>query len=239
MPCPSSSDVLRSEDETLTGIPSRLPVRFVDLPCVGKILSMVLMLEIGRVDRFPTAAHLASYAGLVPRVHSSGGHTRMGQVCANVNRNLKWAFVEIGNDSQPGAHCRSLHQRRRRCAVPGEGDRRPAFGRSPPVGRGLIAAGLKAAHTNHGERQSVGPDRSPWVNSSLRGLLRLAPRPLLRIARQSGLRSSRLRSSNAASFLERRFSGVCGVTSARCRLFSPVVEFPPPKRVRRPRDSAV
>ena len=33
------------------------------LPCVGKILSMVLMLEIGRVDRFPTAAHLASYAG--------------------------------------------------------------------------------------------------------------------------------------------------------------------------------
>jgi len=67
------------------------------LPCVGKILSMVLMLEIGRVDRFPTAAHLASYAGLVPRVHSSGGHTRMGQVCGNVNRNLKWAFVEIGN----------------------------------------------------------------------------------------------------------------------------------------------
>ena len=36
------------------------------LPCVGKILSMVLMLEIGRVDRFVTAAHLASYAG---RVH--------------------------------------------------------------------------------------------------------------------------------------------------------------------------
>jgi transposase len=67
------------------------------LPCVGKILSMVFMLEIGRVDRFPTAAHLASYAGLVPRVQSSGGHTRMGQVCANVNRNLKWAFVETGN----------------------------------------------------------------------------------------------------------------------------------------------
>jgi len=60
------------------------------LPCVGKVLGMVLMLEIGRVDRFPTAAHLASYAGLVPRVHSSGGHTRMGQVRGDVNRNLKW-----------------------------------------------------------------------------------------------------------------------------------------------------
>jgi transposase len=67
------------------------------LPCVGKILSMVLMLEIGAVDRFPTAEHLASYAGLVPRVYASGGRTRMGQVCGNVNRTLKWAFVEIGN----------------------------------------------------------------------------------------------------------------------------------------------
>jgi transposase len=67
------------------------------LPCVGPILSMTLMLEIGKVERFPTAAHLASYAGLVPRVHASGGHTRMGQVCGNVNRNLKWAFVETGN----------------------------------------------------------------------------------------------------------------------------------------------
>ena len=90
------------------------------LPCVGKILSMVLMLEIGKVDRFPTAAHLANYAGLVPRVHSSGGHTRMGQVCGNVNRNLKWAFVEIGNlvvvnqRRLAGTHVVRLYQRMRR-----------------------------------------------------------------------------------------------------------------------------
>jgi transposase len=90
------------------------------LPCVGPILSMVLMLEIGRVDRFPTAAHLASYAGLVPRVHSSGGHTRMGQVCGNVNRNLKWAFVETGNlivinqRGLAGTHVVRLYQRIKR-----------------------------------------------------------------------------------------------------------------------------
>ena len=90
------------------------------LPCVGPILSMVLMLEIGRVDRFPTAAHLASYAGLVPRVYSSGGHTRMGQVCGNVNRNLKWAFVEIGNlivinqHRLAGTHAVRLYQRIKR-----------------------------------------------------------------------------------------------------------------------------
>lgn len=67
------------------------------LPYVGRILSMVMALEIGDVGRFPGAAHLASYAGLVPRVHSSGGKTRLGQICGNVNRYLKWAFVEAAN----------------------------------------------------------------------------------------------------------------------------------------------
>src|SRR6202795_1110128 len=90
------------------------------LPCVGPILSMVLMLEIGKVERFPSAAHLASYAGLVPRVHSSGGHTRMGQVCGNVNRNLKWAFVEAANliainqRRLAGMHVVRLYQRIKR-----------------------------------------------------------------------------------------------------------------------------
>jgi transposase len=90
------------------------------LPCVGKVLSMVLMLEIGKVDRFPSAAHLASYAGLVPRVQSSGGHTRMGQVCNNVNRNLKWAFVETANLTVvnqvrlAGTHVVKLYQRIKR-----------------------------------------------------------------------------------------------------------------------------
>jgi transposase len=90
------------------------------LPCIGKILSMVLVLEIGKVERFPSAAHLASYAGLVPRVHASGGHSRMGQVCSNVNRNLKWAFVEAGNlvvinqRRLAGTHAVRLYQRIKR-----------------------------------------------------------------------------------------------------------------------------
>jgi len=90
------------------------------LPCVGRILSMVMTLEIGRVERFPSAAHLASYAGLVPRVHSSGGHTRLGQICREVNPYLKWAFVEAGNlvvinqRHMPGQHVVRLYQRVKR-----------------------------------------------------------------------------------------------------------------------------
>jgi transposase len=64
------------------------------LPGVGKILAPVLWLEIGDIERFPRAENLASYAGLVPRVISSGGHIRHGGTCRNINRYLKWAFVE-------------------------------------------------------------------------------------------------------------------------------------------------
>lgn len=90
------------------------------LPYVGPILSMVMALEIGRVERFPSAAHLASYAGLVPRVHSSGGHTRLGQICGDVNHYLKWAFVEAGNlvvihqKHLAGRHVVRLYQRVKR-----------------------------------------------------------------------------------------------------------------------------
>jgi transposase len=90
------------------------------LPYVGPILSMVMVLEIGRVERFPTAAHLASYAGLVPGVHSSGGHTRLGQICGDVNRYLKWAFVEAANlvvihqKHLAGRHVVRLYQRVKR-----------------------------------------------------------------------------------------------------------------------------
>jgi len=90
------------------------------LPGIGKILGLVLSLEIGRVERFPSAAHLASYAGLVPRVHASGGHTRLGQVRSDVNRYLKWAFVEAVNGivmqqrNYGGSHVLRLYQRIRR-----------------------------------------------------------------------------------------------------------------------------
>jgi transposase len=62
------------------------------VPGVGEILAPVIGLEIGDVNRFPR-----SYAGLVPRVFSSGGHTRLGGISRFVNQYLKWAFVEAAN----------------------------------------------------------------------------------------------------------------------------------------------
>lgn len=71
--------------------------RIMSLPGVGFILGTVILLEIGDVSRFPSAEQLASYSGAAPRVHASGGKIRIGQLRSDVNRYLKWAYVEAAN----------------------------------------------------------------------------------------------------------------------------------------------
>ena len=86
-------------------------------PGIGFILGIVIASEIGDVHRFPSAGHLASYAGTTPRVHSSGGKTRFGPLRPDVNRYLKWAFMEAANvvsvNRKPwaGRHAVLLYQR--------------------------------------------------------------------------------------------------------------------------------
>jgi transposase len=75
------------------------------LPGVGDILAIVIALEIGSVERFASAEHLASYSGTVPRVNSSGGKTYYGRVKPDVNHYLKWAYIEAAN-------CIALQQKR-------------------------------------------------------------------------------------------------------------------------------
>lgn len=67
------------------------------LPGVGEILGATIFMEIGEVSRFPSAQHLASYSGLVPTVHSSGGKTFYGPSSVQSNHYLRWAFVEAAN----------------------------------------------------------------------------------------------------------------------------------------------
>ena len=69
------------------------------VPGVGDILAVVIWTEIGTIERFSRAEQLASYCGLVPREHSSGGKIRFGAVRRDVNVYLKWAFVEAANSA--------------------------------------------------------------------------------------------------------------------------------------------
>lgn len=73
--------------------------RLMTLPGIGFILAVAIANEIGDISRFSTPQRLASYAGTVPRVHSSGGHTRYGKLRSDVNHYLKWAYSEAGNST--------------------------------------------------------------------------------------------------------------------------------------------
>ncbi len=68
-------------------------------PGVGEMLAVVIWTEIGTIERFGRAEQLASYAGLVPREHSSGGKFHYGRVRKDVNLYLKWAFTEAANSA--------------------------------------------------------------------------------------------------------------------------------------------
>ena len=89
----------------------------MSLPGVGFILGAVILLEIGDVSRFPSASHLASYVGTTPRIHSSGDKTRYGRLRPDVNRYLKWAFIEAANTVSlhrrlfPNRHANRLYDR--------------------------------------------------------------------------------------------------------------------------------
>jgi len=89
----------------------------LSLPGVGWVLAVVILLEIGDIRRFPSAAHLAAYAGTTPRVHASGGRTHYGQLRVDINRYLKWAFVEAANticlnrQVRPQCHVSRLYAR--------------------------------------------------------------------------------------------------------------------------------
>jgi transposase len=91
--------------------------RLMTLPGVGRILSVVMALEIGDIRRFASAAHFASYCGLTPRVHASGDKVRFGRLRSDVNRYLKWAYIEAAasirahQNSHPARHVVRLYKR--------------------------------------------------------------------------------------------------------------------------------
>ena len=87
------------------------------MPGVGFILAVVLLHEIGDIGRFASAERLASYSGVTPRVHASGGKVRYGKLRPDTNHYLKWAFSEAGNSvavnhaKWPQRHVSRLYKR--------------------------------------------------------------------------------------------------------------------------------
>ena len=63
-------------------------------PGVGPITALAYVLTLGDVSRFPRGKQVASYLGLIPREHSSGGRQRLGAITKQGNRMLRMLLVE-------------------------------------------------------------------------------------------------------------------------------------------------
>jgi transposase len=67
------------------------------IPGVGYYIALLVKAEIGDINRFHSGDQLASYAGLAPSTHSSGGVTHHGRITKEGSRWLRWAMVEAAH----------------------------------------------------------------------------------------------------------------------------------------------
>jgi transposase len=82
-------------------------------PGVGPVTALAFVLTIGEVRRFPRGKHVASYLGLIPREHSSGGRQKLGSITKQGNRMLRMLLVEAAQSAvrhDPGFRKEYLHR---------------------------------------------------------------------------------------------------------------------------------
>ncbi|MFO8013375.1 MAG: IS110 family transposase [Phycisphaerae bacterium] len=66
----------------------------LDLYGIGPYSALLIVAELGEVDRFGDARQVGAYAGLTPRVHQSGERAWHGQITKQGSRWLRWILVQ-------------------------------------------------------------------------------------------------------------------------------------------------
>lgn len=69
----------------------------MSIPSIGAITAFIILAEIGRIERFPTADKLTAYLGLVPRLNQSANHTYYGRITKAGNSYVRWALVQAAH----------------------------------------------------------------------------------------------------------------------------------------------
>lgn len=77
---------LAQEDETAKLL--------MTIPGIGYYSALLIVSEVGDINRFPDSYHLCSYAGLIPSTHSSGGITYHGSITKTGSKYLRWIMLE-------------------------------------------------------------------------------------------------------------------------------------------------
>jgi transposase len=65
-----------------------------DIYGIGLFTALVIVAELGEVDRFRWAKQVGAYTGLTSRVHQSGGHCYRGSITRQGSPWLRWVLVE-------------------------------------------------------------------------------------------------------------------------------------------------
>jgi len=68
-------------------------------PGVGPITALAFVLTLGDIKRFPRGKQVASYLGLIPREHSSGGRQKLGAITKQGNRMMRMLLVEAAQSA--------------------------------------------------------------------------------------------------------------------------------------------
>jgi len=63
-------------------------------PGIGPVTSLAFVLAIGPITRFSRSKKIASYLGLNPTEHSSGGRRRLGAISKQGNTMVRWLLIE-------------------------------------------------------------------------------------------------------------------------------------------------
>jgi len=71
-------------------------LRLMTHPGVGPVTSLAFVLTLGPASRFARGKKVASYLGLNPSEHSSGGGQRLGSISKQGNATMRWLLVEAG-----------------------------------------------------------------------------------------------------------------------------------------------
>ena len=82
-------------------------------PGVGPISALAFVLTIGDVSRFRRGKQVASYLGLIPSEHSSGGRQKLGAITKQGNRMARMLLVEAAQAAvryDPGFRKQYLHR---------------------------------------------------------------------------------------------------------------------------------
>ena len=71
--------------------------RLTNVPGIGRVLSMTIMLETGPIARFPGPGNYASYCRAVKTEHTSNDRKKGEGNSKSGNRYLAWAYIEAAN----------------------------------------------------------------------------------------------------------------------------------------------